>query len=409
MQYKKAHLISQKRAEALNPERGRTFTRMVLDQYELDYVNGFSTIPRPNASQVWNWDEKGQAPKGKFPPVFSTGIISDLPIQQLRTGEQNPFWVSIFYGENASGHNTMPPILIHQGGDKESTYIPGHFIAGLPENWLVYCTPSGYQNQDGMRPWAVYFVKHTKAAKDNCQYVFTDGFYAHFDVETLQFLLDNYVRVIFSRANASTIDQSMDMGPNKLLDTKYNDAMINWRNEYPGISFNQSFFNGVIKEAWSEYINSPNRIAVVQKAFKDANIYPMIEEITDIYTGKEIACAKLCSSFITDTKDAATATKIRNSLPDEENDGSTTVSFTSIPSTMVKVNTVSSSGDLKENKFTLRTAALDILDRNLVQPAQKLRKIYEEQKKTNLARYQIIMHQQLKLAEKILILQRESV
>ena len=83
----------------------------------------------------------------------------------------------------------MPPSIIHQGGDADSTYIPGHLIVGLPKKWIVYCTPSGYQSREGMRAWAVNFVIHSKASENNCQYVFWDGFDAHFDFDTLDYLL----------------------------------------------------------------------------------------------------------------------------------------------------------------------------------------------------------------------------
>ena len=45
----------------------------------------------------------------------------------------------------------MSPSIIHQGGDADSTYILVHLIVSLPDNWIVYCTPSGYQSREGMR------------------------------------------------------------------------------------------------------------------------------------------------------------------------------------------------------------------------------------------------------------------
>lgn len=272
----------------------------------------------------------------------------------------------------------MAPTIVHQGGDAESTYTPGHLIAGLPNDWIVYSTPSGYQNKEGMRPWAVAFIRHSKASETNCEYVFWDGYDAHFDYETLCYLLANWVRVIFLRSQASIIDQPLDMGCNEMLDAQYNDAMNHWREKFPGVSFSSGFFNQVITEAWKNYLSSPNHTDVVQKAFANANIFPMIRRDPNIFTSKDIARAKICSPYITDEKDAETVKKMRHSLPDKENSSSTTVSFNQMPMTNVTVDTVSDNCNSDQYKFALRTAALDIIDRNLVTPAQDLRKIYLE-------------------------------
>ena len=136
------------------------------------------------------------------------------------------------------------------GGDADSTFIPGHLVAGLPNDWTVYCTPSGYQSKAGMRAWAVAFVRHIKVFESNCIYNFMDGFEDHFDFETLKFLYENHVRCIFFRSQSSVTYQPMDNGPNELLDKKYNDAISHWRIKHPCIPFTSGFFKEVIVEAW---------------------------------------------------------------------------------------------------------------------------------------------------------------
>ena len=54
------------------------------------------------------------------------------------------------------------------------------------------------------------------------------------------------------------------------------------------------------------------------------------------------------------------------------------MSYSKLPTTMVTVDTVSPNGVKKDYKFAMKKAALDIIEKKVVIPAQELRRVYEE-------------------------------
>ena len=172
-----------------------------------------------------------------------------------------------------------------------------------------------------------------------------------------------------------------------MLDKFYRNAMNRWREKHPGVPFSAGFFNPVIVQAYEDYISSPNRIQTIKNAFADANIFPMIVRTPGVYSDTDIARAKLCSLYIADELEAAKLKKIINSIPDIDNNiNNTTVSFNQIPNTAINVDNVSLNGDIEHYKFTVRTAALDIINRNLVTPAQQLHAVLQEMKSNKACR-----------------------
>ena len=72
---------------------------------------------------------------------------------------------------------------------------------GLPSDWIVHATPSGYQDRDGFLKVGTEFVEYCGPKRP--QYVFMDGHHSHFDSEALDLLASKHVYVFFLKLNNS--------------------------------------------------------------------------------------------------------------------------------------------------------------------------------------------------------------
>eukprot|EP00961_Rhodomonas_salina_P269101 3636279-Rhodomonas_salina.1 len=84
-----------------------------MAMYEEHHRLGILKTKVPHPSQIFNSDEIGFDPTGKWSRVlaFRWGKTS----YTIGTGERAPFWVSVFFWSRADGVLSIPPCIIHQG------------------------------------------------------------------------------------------------------------------------------------------------------------------------------------------------------------------------------------------------------------------------------------------------------
>ena len=129
----------------------------------------------------------------------------------------------------------MKPIVIHECGDAVS--MPADVILNLPQGWSVTSSQSGYVNATAWRLFADQFVSASGASEANQQFLYIDGYEAHWDEAALKFLLENHVHVMFLRSHSSITTQPNDNGVNQLWKECYSRAYAKWSREYPGSAF----------------------------------------------------------------------------------------------------------------------------------------------------------------------------
>lgn len=144
--FQKTSRMSTKRMAAGNPMRSYIMTAKFLAVYQHHFDNGILSTPKPLASQVWNCDEKGVMPNGKWKPSYTLGRSGARGFTSA-TGERSPFWVTILFATRADGAKPPPPMVVHQGGDDKN--LPAIFTSGLPDDWLIHSTKSGYLDEYG--------------------------------------------------------------------------------------------------------------------------------------------------------------------------------------------------------------------------------------------------------------------
>ena len=93
---------------------------------------------------MWNYDEKGVCPEGKWSPVYTEGVqmVNGVPMAKRTfrhtSMERAPFWVTIGLFTRADGQCPVGPVVCHQAAKLTATHSKN-----LVDPCTVWCTPSG--------------------------------------------------------------------------------------------------------------------------------------------------------------------------------------------------------------------------------------------------------------------------
>ena len=119
----------------------------------------FQLNPHPLPQQIWNGDEKGFTTNARHPPSFSyrKGNHRNFTIIP---GERSLFWSTLFYWIRADGFILDDVTVVHEGGTEVD--MPSKFISGIPDNWRVHSTSSGYMDKSGFLLCIDALVQHIR-------------------------------------------------------------------------------------------------------------------------------------------------------------------------------------------------------------------------------------------------------
>ena len=209
-------------------------------------------------------------------------------------------------------------MVIHQGGDEE--IMPAEFTFGIPDNWLIHATPSGYMDRPGWRAVCDQFVRFSGAAADNPQYVYIDGHDSHWDSEAQDYFADNHVYINFLKSQDSIGDQPADNGPNSKLKATYGNEVADWRLRHPGVPYTPAFYNTVLASAWEKFKSDPSTTECILNAFRVTGIFPMRTPEEALGDGPNVSKkrkaeiardAQLASVGLTDVRDLEALEEIK--------------------------------------------------------------------------------------------------
>ena len=237
----------------------------------------------PTASQIFNLDEK----KGSVNPgansLFTLGRRGKRAFHTV-TGERDLFQASILDTACADGRvGVIPPMVVHAGGTEET--MPAHYACGLPSNCLVHSNASGYMDKDGVKAYMLSFKQNCGVSLTYPVFLFLDGHESHFDAEAHRYLNTNNINTILIRANNSTNDQPLDMGPNSHFDSIYKEEGINWRDLRPNVPLTIQYYNSIFATTWQRFVNDPRTAEIVKSAFARAKLFPVLEDISSLLKG----------------------------------------------------------------------------------------------------------------------------
>ena len=222
---------SHKRTAASNPLLDFVMRTKMDEVYQAHHALTILATRRPRADQVWNGDEIGIPPNGKYRATYNNRVQRGLRGFRMVTGEKNPFWATLFYFTRGDGARPVPPMVIHQGGKEKRMRASAGIY--LPDGWLSHCTTSGYMDRAGVRALAQGFVQHSGASAANPQYLYWDGHDSHWDADALDYFAKNHVFVFFLKANDSANGQPNDMGPNRNWKAIYATVVGEWQAAHP--------------------------------------------------------------------------------------------------------------------------------------------------------------------------------
>lgn len=153
-------------------------------------VAELTVVPRdlqevlPRGNQVWNCDKIGVDPNGKWNKIVCTYKWCGVEkLWKTQEGEKAPFWVSFLFFSRADGQCFIPPTIVHQG-----TELSGDMQHGLPDDWILHSSPSGYMDRDGWFKTIDNFSKLSGASEGNPQFLFFVGHDSHWDSDALDLL-----------------------------------------------------------------------------------------------------------------------------------------------------------------------------------------------------------------------------
>ncbi|KAJ1426457.1 hypothetical protein B484DRAFT_397575 [Ochromonadaceae sp. CCMP2298] len=153
--------ISEKRAEAANPILHSVMQEKFLAKYAAMYKSNLLKTEVPLAHQIWNGDEVGWDPNGKYRGTFgfnADGVPPAGRAFRVHKGEKAPFWATLFMWSCASGEHTVPPIVVHKGGSAKHTRAD-FYLGALPD-WVIHNTESGYMDAEGFMIYYDFVCYH---------------------------------------------------------------------------------------------------------------------------------------------------------------------------------------------------------------------------------------------------------
>ena len=135
-------------------------------------MDELTTVPedlldlQPRPSQFWNFDEIGINLNGKWCKViFTYKYCMTDKIWKCQDGEDAPYWVTVLFFTRADGQCFLPPIIVHQGAA-----LSTDFLYGIPDDWIVHHSPSGYMDKDGWYKLINIFTKFSGLHAGNIQF-----------------------------------------------------------------------------------------------------------------------------------------------------------------------------------------------------------------------------------------------
>ena len=328
-------------------------------------VEQLMTIPldldqiQPRPSQVWNCDEIGLDPNGNWNKIVCAYKWCNADqIWKAQTGERAPFWVTLLFFTRADGQCPIPPVIVHQ-----SATLSADLLLGVPGDWIVHCTPSGYMDRDGWWKAIQQFCKLSGAHAGNNQALFFDGHDSHWDADALDMMSHNFVHGFFLKAGDSVNDQPNDNGFNAKAKSIYNDEKALWDEEYVTTPYSPPMMNKVMVKMWSRLSCEAGN--TIKHSFAVTNLLPLKPPSTT-----EAAAHACVSAMQIGTGRKSTELSVireRVMAPVQ-----LLIKTTTDPHVIIRAR------NNESRNLLIRSAAYQIINKTTVIPAQKLKDAMQE-------------------------------
>jgi hypothetical protein len=145
---------------------------------------------------------------------------SEKPRKQKKLQPGDREWVTLVQGVAATGR-IIPPFLIFAG-----KVLISSWFTGLPRNWVVTVSPTGWTNNDVGLAWLKHFDAHTKASSAGAyRLLIIDGHESHCSIEFQDYCKENKIITLCMPPHSSHLLQPLDVVPYSLLKRHYGDGI----------------------------------------------------------------------------------------------------------------------------------------------------------------------------------------
>jgi hypothetical protein len=167
---------------------------------------------------TWNFDESGFMMGKISSQLVVTGSEKSGKQKKLQPGDRE--WVTLVQGVAATGR-IIPPFLIFAG-----KVLISSWFTGLPRNWVVTVSPTGWTNNDVALAWLKHFDAHTKATSTGVyRLLIIDGHDSHCSIEFQDYCKENKIITLCMPPHSSHLLQPLDVVPYSLLKRHYGDGI----------------------------------------------------------------------------------------------------------------------------------------------------------------------------------------
>ena len=261
-------------------EEKRVREVITIDEAEQN-INELTKVPEdlqdvlPRPDQIWNCDEVGIDPNGKWHKIVCTyKWCKNEKVWRTQDGEKAPFWVTFLFFTRADGQCFVPCTVVHQASHTTLAHA-----SNLPSNWVLHTTPSGYMDRDGWFKTVKKFTEYVHASEGEPLFLFFDGHDSHWDPDALDLLHKNNIESFFLQSQISQNDQPNDNGPNACFKACYNETKEELHEMFGTETFNVPHMNMVLRKSWERFtVRSPT---VIKNAFRKTKLCPLLPPLTN--------------------------------------------------------------------------------------------------------------------------------
>ena len=155
----------------------------------------------------------------------------------------------------------------------QSATLTADLLYGIPDDWIVHVSTSGYMDRDGWFKSIKQFCKISGAHHGNNQALFYDGHDSHWDSDALDMMANNSVHGFFLKSGDSGNDQPNDNGFNAKAKAVYNNEKMVWDEVFVTTPFSPAHMNTVIVKMWARLTCESG--SLIKRSFDKTHLVPL--------------------------------------------------------------------------------------------------------------------------------------
>ena len=189
-------------------------------------------------------------------------------VWRTQTGENHHSYAQRSYSPALMDSVLPSPVVVHQ-----STHYTQDLHSGIPSDWVVHNSPSGYMGRDGRHKYMAHFPSMCCSSPLHPKVLFYDGHESHFDIfdnRSLYIIQRHHIQSFVLNLGDSVHYQPNGNGQNLKLKNLYANLRMNWMRNHGTLNFTLPHMNYVLVEKWEAFKISSKKIT--HKSFNKTHL-----------------------------------------------------------------------------------------------------------------------------------------